>query len=156
MIQRIQSLHLLLAALCSAATWFLPVRTWTGDACLVFRTHGLLTCDGALVADAGLPIPFQLLHSVIAALLVAAIFLFRNRPRQARVVRGLWLFAMAATVLQFISCNSIDAWLREGQGTSGAYGPAFFLPIGTMLFAILAERAIRKDEELVRSADRLR
>lgn len=156
MLQRVQSIYLLLAALCSAATWFLPVRTWSGDACVTFRTHGLFRCDGTLVADADLPVPFQLLHSVIAVVLVVAIFLFGNRPRQARVVRGLWLFAMAAAVLQFISCNSIDAWLKGGGDAAGVYGPSFYLPFATMLLAFLAERAIRKDDELVRSADRLR
>ncbi|MBK7381759.1 MAG: DUF4293 family protein [Flavobacteriales bacterium] len=33
---------------------------------------------------------------------------------------------------------------------------SFYIPIAVVVFAILAERAIKKDDEMVRSADRLR
>ncbi|MFN3876327.1 MAG: DUF4293 family protein, partial [Flavobacteriales bacterium] len=46
--------------------------------------------------------------------------------------------------------------LAQAHRPEAAFGAAFFLPFGAVLLGILAERAIRKDEELVRSADRLR
>lgn len=155
MIQRIQSAFLFMAALSSGATWLFPVRSWSqGDPEVRFLTTGLETADGAAVQDIGLPIPYAVLHSVVALVMLAAIFLYANRKRQARLVRGGWMVALLTGVLQFISCNSIDAYL--GTGAQGQYGASFFLPAAVILFGNLAERAIRKDEELVRSADRLR
>lgn len=119
---------------------------------MVFRSNGLFGADGQEMVDASLPVPYHIVHSVIAAALLITIFLYGNRPRQARVVRGIWLITMLMAGMQYISSNSIDAYLKAG----GSFGIAFFLPIGTVLFAILAERAIKKDEALVKSADRLR
>lgn len=153
MLQRIQSVHLLLASLCAGATWFFPVRSWTnGDGRVEFLTRGLFNAEGVELLDIALPAPYHILHSVLACALLVAAFLYANRLRQARVVRGIWIVVLLVGVLQFISCNSIDAYLR----TSGSYGASLFLPIGTVLFAFLAERAIKKDEALVKSADRLR
>ncbi len=155
MIQRIQSAFLFLAALSSGATWFFPVRSWSlGESEARFFGSGMRTSDGTEILDIGLPIPYAVLHSAVALVLLAAVFLFRNRMRQARLVRGGWMVALLTGVLQFISCNSIDAYL--GVGAQGRYGVSFFLPVAVIVFGMLAERAIRKDEELVRSADRLR
>lgn len=157
MIQRIQTVFLLLASLCGAATWFFPVRVWhLGESELHFRTAGLETEAGLAIQDISLPIPYAVLHTVVALVMGGAVFLYGNRNRQARLVRGGWLVALLTGVLQFISCNSIDAYLAEGTTLSGSYGPTFFLPVAVIVFGILAERAIRKDEALVRSADRLR
>ncbi len=157
MLQRIQSLFLLLAAACAGVTWFFPVREWHhGKPEVIFRTYGLYDHELREVADATLPVPYHILLSLIAAVLVVCIFLHGNRPRQARVVRGTWLMLLLVGALQFISCNSMDAYLAKSGGWSGYYGASLFLPFVAIAFAFLAERAIKKDEELVRSADRLR
>lgn len=157
MLQRVQSIFLFAAAACAGATWLFPVRSWSmGSSEVVFRTYGLFNHEGVEVVDASLPVPFHLVHSVLAVALLVTIFLYGSRPRQARVVRGTWIIGLLAGVMQYISCNSIDAWLAEGAKSDAAFGVSFFLPLGTLVFAILAERAIRKDEALVRSADRLR
>ncbi len=157
MLQRVQSIFLLLSASFAAATWFFPVRSWAmEEGTTIFMTRGLFDHNGLELDNASLPAPYHVLQSVVAGALLVCIFLFSNRPRQARVVRGVWLVALLVGVFQFISCNSIDAYLREGLKSEGSYGISFFLPLGTIIFAILAERAIRKDENLVRSADRLR
>lgn len=157
MLQRIQSLYLLGAGVCAGLTWLFPVRSWAvGDSKVRFMTYGLFTGDGVEVVDIGLPLPYQVVHSLLAAAFIVVAFLYGNRPRQARVVRGTWLMALLIGVLQFISSNSIDAYYAEGMKAQANYGASFFLPLGTVVLAILAERAIRKDEELVRSADRLR
>lgn len=155
MIQRIQTLYLGGAALASAATWLFPVRTWRmGDAAVAMTTSRLVNGEGLPLADAALPVPYSVLHTVVAAVMAAAIFLHGNRLRQARVVRGGWLMALLAAGLQYISCNSADAYL--GRDAAGAYGASAVLPLAAVLLGILAERAIRKDEQLVRAADRLR
>lgn len=154
MLQRIQSVFLGLAAVASALTWLFPVRVWRmGDSAVTMGTSRLVNGEGMPIADAALPIPYSVLHTVVAVVMVVAIFLYRDRLRQARVVRGGWLVALLAAGLQFISCNSADAYFG---GAEGRYGLSFGLPLVVVVLGILAERAIRRDEALVRSADRLR
>ena len=157
MLQRIQSIFLLAAAACSGATWFFPVRTLVVDGSTVrLFTYGIEYDNGVEVDGIGLPLPYYILHSVVAAALIVSVFLYGKRARQIRVVRGTWIMGMLITVLQYMTCNSMGAYFAYGAPAEGSYGISFFLPMATILFAILAERAIKKDEDLVKSADRLR
>ncbi|MBK7381758.1 MAG: DUF4293 family protein [Flavobacteriales bacterium] len=157
MLQRIQSLFLLLAGALSLLTWATPVRTYTsGTSELLMLTRGIQQSDGTPMADVSMPVPFHVIHTVIGLAFLVSIFLYRNRIRQARIIRGTWLVALLNGVLQFISSRSLDAYLRDSGEVVGHYGISFYIPIAVVVFAILAERAIKKDDELVRSADRLR
>jgi hypothetical protein len=51
---------------------------------------------------------------------------------------------------------SVRAYLAQNSSVAYAFGPAFFIPIGILVLCFLAERGIRKDEELIKSVDRLR
>jgi peptidoglycan/LPS O-acetylase OafA/YrhL len=108
------------------------------------------------VSDVELKVPFHLVLSVLAAGMVVAIFLFRNRPRQMRFVRGTYLLLLAVIAFQFIVDRSVTGYLAQGGTVKTQYGITFVLPIAALVLAFLAERAIRADEELVRSMDRLR
>lgn len=157
MLQRIQSVFLLLAAVCALLTWFFPVETLhLAGGPIFFRPNGIFQADGTEVEYAELPIPFHVLHTIIGVVMLVCVFLYGNRPRQMRIVRAAWLMALAAGVLQFVSSNSLHAFMADEGDFTSSYGVSFFLPLGVILFALLAERAIRKDENLVRSADRLR
>lgn len=156
--QRKQTVFLVLAALSAVATWWFPVATYLrGQDLFRFSTTGLYKADGTEVVDVALKVPFSVLFTVIAVALVACIFFYANRPRQARFVRGTYLITLGAIAFLFITDNSISSFLEDGVGRmSSSYGVSFFLPLATLLFSILAERAIRADEALVRNADRLR
>ena len=85
-------------------------------------------------------------------LALIAIFLFKNRPLQSRLARLSILFIIAgigfsAYLLFSQSGNTINA-LGISAGT--------FLPIVAIILTVLANRSIKKDENLVRSMDRLR
>jgi hypothetical protein len=157
MIQRKQSVFLALAALLAAATWLFPVSTTTNDrAQVVFMTYGLVASDGEALDEAAIKIPFHILLSVVAIALAVSIFLFRNRPRQIRVVRGTYIIVLAVIAFLFISDRSVQAYMA-GSGTfDHTYGISFIAPVIVLILAVLAERAIKADEELVRSMDRLR
>ena len=84
---------------------------------------------------------------------LASIFLFNNRSLQLKICR----FAVIANVLGLVF--SIIFYLQdmntlEGVGVDDGIG--LYLPIGFLIFGILALRAIQKDENLVKSMDRLR
>lgn len=156
--QRKQTLFLVLAALSAVATWWFPVATYLrGQEVYLFHTRGLFTADGTEVVDAALKAPFHVLFTVIAVALVGCIFMYRNRVRQARFVRSTYLVTLGTIAFLFITDNSIATYLELATvKVIDSYGVSFFLPMITLVFSLAAERAIKSDEALVRSTDRLR
>lgn len=157
MLQRKQSLLLLLAAICGALTFLFPVDTFMrGDQTFIFRTTGLFNSEGTPITDATAKVPFAILLGVLSALLVGIIFMYNNRMRQLRITRMVNLLVMAILVFLFITDNSIRAYLEQGGVVENSFGLGAILPLLMVVFTLLAERGIRKDEALVKGMDRLR
>ncbi len=157
MLQRKQTLFLLLAAVCGLLTFAFPVDTFTrGDQTFIFRTYGILTADGVPLTDATMKFPLAILFGLFTALTVAAVFLYKNRPRQLRIVRMTAVFLVAMQALVIITDNSIRAYLQQSGLVGRSHGASFFLPVAMIVLLMLAAHRIKKDEELVRSMDRLR
>ena len=155
--QRKQSFLLVLAAILAFSTWLFPIATFTAaDGVHKLRTYGLFMPDGTEDPVASPVLPYGVLHSVLGFALLIAIFLYGNRPRQARVVRSLWLLHLPVLVFQYITSNSTLAYLAQQSAIDRSYGITFFIPLVGMALVYFAERAIRSDEALVRSVDRLR
>lgn len=156
--QRKQTIYLVVAALMALATWSFPVVSYehSGDHFL-FRTTGFFNAAGTRVVDVDLKLPFSIVLSVIGVALLGCTLLYKNRPRQIRFVRGTYIVTLAVIAFLFITDNSLQSYLgRNGGLVSSTYGAGFYLPLGTLILSFLAERAIRADEALVRSTDRLR
>lgn len=89
---------------------------------------------------------------LIIILSVVAILLYKNRKLQIKFV--------LATVLLSAALTALTAWLAysAGEKYQAVLNPGIrtFLPLIILIFSILAYRGIRKDENLVRSYDRLR
>jgi peptidoglycan/LPS O-acetylase OafA/YrhL len=140
MIQRVQSIFLLLAALANLGAFTLPL-----GAAQTTQAASPLFADGMLnLADHwGLQAAFGL----AAASVFIAIFLFKNRPLQINLTRiGIVaVLAGAALGIYFMLANAGAQW---------AYGWA--APLLAIVFSAIAIRAIRNDEKLVKSMDRLR
>ncbi|HNR54473.1 MAG TPA: DUF4293 domain-containing protein [Flavobacteriales bacterium] len=156
--QRKQTIYLVVAALMALATWLFPVVSYehAGDQ-FIFRTTGFFNAEGTEVVDVDLKLPFSVLLTVIGVALLGCILLYKNRPRQMRFVRGTYIVTLAVIAFLFITDNSLQSYLgRNGGLVSGTYGAGFYLPLGTLILSFLAERAIRADEALVRSTERLR
>ena len=157
MLQRKQTLFLLLAVACGVLTFVFPVDTFTrGDQDYIFHTTGIFTGEGAPVVDALPKVPFAVLLGALSAILLAVVFMFRNRNRQLRLVRIVNLLLVAVTVFLFITDHSIRVHLEQGGKVANQFGLSAVLPLLMIVLAFLAERGIRKDEELVKSMDRLR
>ncbi|MGV9011549.1 MAG: DUF4293 domain-containing protein [Flavobacteriales bacterium] len=157
MIQRKQTIFLLLATLCGALTFFFPIETFTQDVrSFIFSTSGLFQADGQPIVDASPKLPFSFLFAFFSLVMLVAIMLFKDRKRQLLVVRTANLLLIGTTVFLFITSNSVRAYLEQGGRVNSQFGPSALLPLAMIVFAFLAERAILKDEALVRSADRLR
>ena len=156
MIQRIQSVFLLLLALTMLSVLAVPL--WHKVDGL---THQELTltafgfqAQGLTPAGAG---PVWLIGALaIVSAVVAAfeIFQFRSRGKQLLLGSVNLLLIVATLGAMFYFSNKGEQLLNlklEGQFLMG-----FYLPTLALLLNLLANRFIRRDEQLVRSMDRLR
>ncbi|MDR1592457.1 MAG: DUF4293 domain-containing protein [Prevotellaceae bacterium] len=155
MIQRIQTIYLLLAALLLSSMLFLPVVTLGGDGdILLVNGFGSIIryVDGSK-ETLSTPVTVPCLLIATALLLFVTLWLYRNRRLQIRLT----LLSTGLTLCYGILIGCY-AWMVTGdysllQPTIGIGAAA--LPL-TVLCECLAVFNIRKDEKLVRSTDRLR
>lgn len=138
MIQRIQSIWLLLAAVFAAITFQFPF--YVGD-------YSLDEIPASVNMDADFNIWIALLTVAAGGAAFINIFFFANRKLQIRIsVLGI-LLSIGVLVLYFMQMQNF---------TSGSITLWCLFPFGVLGFYILALKGIRKDEKLIRSLDRLR
>jgi len=149
MIQRIQSVFLLLAAGALGGQFMLPyLQANEGD---LARSVPALS-DGVMnpMDNPGL-LGLTGLGTMIS---LAAIFLFKNRPLQARLaLTATGVGIMLAVLLAITTKTTLDQVPADG---TAQFAAGLALPVVGIVLNWLAARAIRKDESLVRSMDRLR
>ena len=139
MIQRVQSIWLLLAALTLVCLFFFPLLFKS-----VNNTEYLLYIDGQNVGA-------MILNGIAILLCMVCIFQFKNRPMQKRLIMINMVLIVATAVLSVLNASLFPGGI---SGASLHMGAALF--VLALLFCTLAIRGIRKDEQLLRSADRLR
>ena len=154
MIQRIQSVYFLLAGILPAITFWCPLAVYTGPAVsepqYVLSALGLLSqAEGGLVAYSWGILFFNLLSLVVA---FYALFSYKNRRQQIRI--GGWL--ISSLMLSALSLVAYGYSYAEVRHLDFMPYWGILLLFFSVFFAILGRRAVRKDEELVRAADRIR
>mgnify|MGYP000117878023 FL=1 len=143
MIQRLQSIYLLLASIVSGGLIFV-FNLWNTIKEKIFVVD--LFLEEAFTFKI---IPLMFFASAILSLI--ALFLFKNRKLQfviGRVIILINLFLLG--LLIYLSLN------LSGETVVSEKGIGMFLPILVVLLIVLANKAIKKDEDLVKSVDRLR
>ena len=139
MIQRIQTIHLLLSAVCSICALILG---FFAPPVSIVKTAFEGSMEWGRIVYVGL-------IAVGVVLAVWSVFLFRNRICQIKVVKLsilAYLLSYAVIIAAAIVNNSDASWRSE----------IVLLPVISIVFNLYAWRRIRFDENLVRSADRLR
>ena len=156
MIQRIQSLFLFIVFATSLAAFFFPIANFFSSPLYTVE----LTVFGVVeYADYGLEWPDTIFLPIVLGLtgLLAfvTIFLYKRRMLQRRLIR--FDLLLNIVYLAMIFFYYVPA-LEEITETDAEYisQPGIYLPIVSVIFLILANRFIMKDEKLIRSADRLR
>ena len=152
MIQRLQSVFLALAAISMSLLFSKPMSFATIDQPLPAGTQESMLADGVFNTQDHV----ILLVLVILAILIplVTIFLFKNRPLQMKLSRITIALVSLAVILTIILFNIDYKNISIGTEVTIEYG--YILPVLAIVFLALALRFIRKDEKLVRSADRLR
>lgn len=135
MIQRPQTLYLLAATIFNLSVFFTPIYSQA-------------------MADPAAWIGWGLAISLTIAMIFsfAAIFMYKNRQQQLKIVK-------LATYLQIIALGAV-AGVIFSMGGFGAYlwreALGVFFVLLALLMLWLAGKNITKDEELVKSMDRIR
>jgi len=93
-----------------------------------------------------------ILNCVIGFFALIAIFLYKNRNLQIRLCNLAMLITCGFIGLLIFAADSISS----GMNQVIHYSFGTYLPMLEVILFFLAARQIKKDEELVRSADRLR
>ena len=177
MIQRKQTIFLLLAAVAILLGFTFPIASFQAKAALGMPVSGELN----LVAKPVTNTPAQILNGepveigqngiidtwslititiVVAVLAIGSIFLYKRRVLQMRVVSVAFLLSVVQIFLIFIW--AVDAYVDEAVKSMACsdvqtiYGAGTWVVVAAALLLFLAQRAIRKDEEKVRAADRIR
>lgn len=161
MVQRIQTLYLFLASTALAMMFFLPIYNFVERSNDNTEKEVKITIQGRFEKDISsgefvISKPNwarSFMTLVVGMGLFVNIFQYTNRKRQLLISR---ILIIANFVLMGIMLY--DAYgIVNGEGVSQIItGYAVFMPTISVILTALAARAIKKDEELVRSADRLR
>ncbi len=158
MIQRVQTIYLLLAALCGLCTFFFPyAHYYEGDLKLAeYAMFGVFNVQSDIVEMRGpYGVPAWILGFLSTMIPAAAIFLYRRRPVQYRVTRLAFLSFLVYAVYLFFAVESVGDSLFAGA-ISTMHHIGFYLPVAALPLCFLAVRGIKKDEALVKSLDRIR
>lgn len=161
MIQRIQTVYLFFASLVLLLPLRLPFAVFSGPGgeatYKLFDTEFYRKDGSVLVSEPVLLSPILTVISIIG--LLTGIFLYKKRKIQLATVYSM-MFSQVAILASFAVTiyQANKSYLSEALGlefsAAGSYGMA--APVLALLLTYLAARGIKKDEALVRSADRIR
>ena len=136
MLQRIQTIYLLIALLLNGGLIF------------AFRIWEDASGNPVFVED----ITWVLILTLLSALIsLVTIFLFKNRKLQ-------FVLGRLNMLLNLILLGLFVYWSLSisGEVEISEKGIGMFVPVISIVFLVLANKAIKKDEDLVKSVDRLR
>jgi membrane protease YdiL (CAAX protease family) len=136
MIQRIQTLYLVIAAVfVGLIPFFIPTSATEDGVAVYFYEY-----------------PTQLILFMVSAVMsIASIFLYKNRQNQ-------FVLNRLNIILNFILLGLLTFRLLNlpGETIVSVKGIGVMLPIVSIVCLVLANKAIKRDEDLVKSVDRLR
>ena len=149
MIQRIQTVYLLIVAVLSVIVISTPLGSLiTPDSAINEMTNlSITTADGAVTYDPWALFAIQMVSATIA---LGTIFLYKKRMLQIR----LCLFNMILLIGYYITLVVFVYMLKESNTFTPSWSVC--LPFVNIVLSWLALRAIGKDEALVRSLNSLR
>ena len=170
-------MYLLVAALLMAICFMFPIASFkavaplgvpvTGDLTLVAKNvpetmSQILNGEPVVMGQRGFvkTWPLVVITVAVIAIAVVSIFLYKKRVLQMRVVAVGFLLSVLNVFLVFIW--AVDSFVDKATAAMACtevqvtYGVSTWAMIAAAVLLLLAQRSIKKDEEKVRAADRLR
>ncbi|HEX8607858.1 MAG TPA: DUF4293 domain-containing protein [Pedobacter sp.] len=152
MIQRIQSIWLLLASLTIFLLLAIPVASSTeGSKEFWIQARGLYQNQNGTNSKLDSFTPLTISVIAVGVMCIVVIFSFKRRAVQKRLCVALIALVASLSFWTFTYVQKIPGGLANAT-----YNAGIALPILAIVFCALAIRGITKDEQLLRSADRLR
>ena len=156
MIQRIQTLFLFIVFGLSLAAFFFPIANFLSSPVYTVEL-GVLGIKEYAAYDVEWPntILLPIVLGLTGLIAFATIFLYKRRKLQVRLIRfDLLLNIIYLALIFFYYVPELETLTQTSADYIREAG--IYIPIVSVLFLILANRFIVKDEKLIRSADRLR
>lgn len=155
MLQRIQSIYLFLVFVFAILFAVLPLAYVQGDT--PFMPLRLLYYNaffgGTAFSSGWQGILLIIIWLISLVLTVFMTFQYRNRLFQIKLGKLNILFHVGLILVAFFF---IDGLRNQIEGIEINYGAGVLFPVISLIFILMAIKAIKRDEALVRSADRIR
>lgn len=148
MIQRKQSIWLFLGALTSLLLFYLP-----------YALSGQVAEPGGseVFLNARNDMPLAVLAVLMAVDSLIVLFLYKDRKKQMKLCLLPIILALLTLGYQIYQTQFAN---QQNKLVIGLYDKhiviGIFIPVIVIIFSVMAYNGIKKDEELVRSVDRLR
>lgn len=152
MIQRIQTVYLLISLIAWTLLFFNPVAGFTNE----IGGPWVLNCDGIKEFESAKVVmgalPMLILFILVEILAVISVLLYRRRALQLQAT-------LLNMMLQILSYGIIALYALQGKNLLHAKVSLLFfiaMPLVAAVFSFLAFRGIRRDMLVLRALDRLR
>ncbi len=159
MIQRIQSIYLLVAVVAAIVLMFIPIGWFTtADFGYVYTAFSVKD----VTPEAGVRLPTLYLGislAISAIFSFIAVFLYKNRASQIKMIYAnmiIFLFSIALMLFIYPDVVFVKTGLIQSSKDIHYNFPIILLMVIAAATLYLANRAIKKDEKMVKAADRLR
>ena len=162
MIQRRQTVYMLLSAIVSVLLFFMPLVSFVANgSAMSFTIFGIKNPIDTILLSTTYTWPLVVLTVLMTILPVYTIFIYKKRELQIRLCRLVLLLTVVFIGLVFLYYESdllkvIAAVEGDTYELDVAYFVGMVMPLVNLVLQILAIRGIKKDIELLKSVDRLR
>lgn len=159
MIQRIQSVYLFLIALLIAFMFAMPVsihKVKVGDQEIELSNSLFSITDASGTIQSLHIIPVGIMAIAVILFSLVILFMFKNLKLQLRLMRYLNLLILLLITSLYLMSDFKVKEFAAGNTYSTIFLLGAYAPLVAMFFSYLTTNAIKKDKELVESADRLR
>lgn len=151
MIQRIQTVYLLLVVICLSLVFVFPFASYI----VVSETYVFDVMGMNINGENLTKFPFYVAAVLSVLISLFTIFSYKNRKKQLKIGRINYLVILTIIVLSFVNVRT-NRTIFEDVEVLVSYKVGLFLPVAALAFLFLANRSIKKDEDLIKSLDRLR
>jgi hypothetical protein len=153
MIQRIQTLYLLIAFALGIVFLFSPLASFSIADLLVelnvIDLNQVSDMNQAMFVDT---MPLIIVDLAFVVLMAVSILMYKNRPLQIKMVGFGFLMNTVIIILGFWYTDT----MADKVNALPDYEYGAIIPVISLIFLFMAMRGIRKDTKLIKSMERLR
>jgi uncharacterized membrane protein len=155
MLQRIQSVYLLLAGLVIFALFLFPLvhNVYVSGVPSAIKVTGIYQDANGVQAQTQSFILLAAATAIVAIIPLVLIFLYKNRKRQMMLC---YVYILVVIGYSFWVAQTVKSVTGGADLTTNNFGIGMLLSSINIVLVLLAAKAIQRDQKLVKSADRLR